>query len=382
MKFLRAPHHNGIALIVVMVCITVLSILAAGFAYSMKVETKLAMNANNESELLALGKSGVAMAQWVLAQQLTISQEPYDSLNQVWAGGRGSMMTSNSPLADVFLDNIKLGSGSFSLKIVDNERKMNINMADQALLDQAMRLIGVDAGDSGPITASILDWIDPDDSQHVGGTESGYYESLNPPYRAKNGPIDELNELLLIRGIGDFPEIYWGGAISERLPSAFQNRLGLQPAGGRPVPTGVGLVDLFTPLSTGRLNLNTASMTALQMIPFVDENVAARIIQCRSGPDGVDGTEDDTPFRNPGEGLLCGGLNNGLVGQVQRYCDVRSRTFEVQVDAQINGYHRYFFATLTRNSQRDVQVLTFYWKISPPATGFGSSATTSHADAR
>ena len=381
---MKAPHvtnDSGIALIVVMVCITVLSILAAGFAFSMKVETKLAMNANNESELLALGKSGVAMAQWVLAQQLTISQEPYDSLNQKWAGGPGSMMTSNSPLADVFMDNIKLGSGSFSLKILDNERKMNINMADPPLLEQAMRLIGVDAGDAAPITASILDWIDPDSGQRVGGTESDTYGSFDPPYQAKNGPIDELNELLLIRGIGDFPEIYWGGAITERLPSAFQKRLRLHTPGAQPA-FGVGLVDLFTPLSTGRLNLNTASQTTLQMIPYVDENIAARIIQCRSGPDGADGTEDDTPFRNPGEGLLCGGLSQAVVGQVQRYCDIRSRTFEVQVDAQINGYHRYFFATLTRNNQRDVQVLTFYWKASPPTTSPGSSATTSHADAR
>jgi type II secretory pathway component PulK len=377
MKSLRLPDRRGIALIIVMVCITVLSILAAGFAYSMKVETKLAMNANSESELLALGKSGVAMAQWVLAQQLTITQEPYDSLNQKWAGGSGSMMTSNSPLADVFLDNIQLGRGSFSLKIVDNERKININMADQTLLDQAMRLIGVDAGEAGPITASILDWIDPDKSQHVGGTESDTYESSDPPYKSKDGPMDELNELLLVRGIREMPEIYWGGVMSERMPSAFQNKLGVQPPGGQPAPSGVGLVDLFTPMSTGRLNLNTASQTTLQMIPFVDENVAAHIIQCRAGPDGVDGTEDDTPFRNPGEGLLCGGLNNALVGQVQRYCDVRSRTFEVQVDAQINGYHRYFFATVSRNNARDIPVLTFYWKNSPPP----ASPSTSPANA-
>ena len=377
MKLLSTSGRRGIALIIVMVCITVLGALAGTFALSMKVETKLAMNANNESDLLALGKSGVAMAQWVLAQQLTISQEPYDSLNQKWAGGPGSMMTSNSPLADVFMDNIQLGKGSFSLKIVDNERKMNINTADQPLLDQAMRLIGVDAGDAGPITASIRDWIDPDPGERVGGTESDYYESLDPPYQAKNGPIDELNELLLIRGIADFPEIYFGGTMTERLPSAFQNRLRLHTSGAQPAH---GLVELFTPLSTGRLNLNTASATALQMIPFVDENVAARIIQCRSGPDGADGTEDDTPFRNPGEGLLCGGLNNALVGQVQRYCDVRSRTFEVHVDAQINGLHRHFFATITRNIPRDVQVLTFYWKISPPAAN--SATTTGHADAR
>jgi len=378
MKPAIQPRSSGIALIIVMVCITVLSILAAGFAYSMKVETKLAMNANSESELIALGKSGVALAQWVLAQQLTISQEPYDALNQKWAGGPGSMMTSNSPLADVVLENIRLGHGSFSVKIVDTERKVNINMADQPLLDQAMRLIGVDAGDAGPITAAILDWIDPDNIQHIGGAESDEYSSRNPPYLAKDGPIDDLSELLLVRGISELPEVYWGGVASERLPSVFQNRLGLQSPGGQLPVFSVGLVDLFTPMSSGRINLNTASQTTLQMIPGVDENVAARIIQCRAGPDGVDGTEDDTPFRNAGEGLLCGGLNNALVGQVVRYCDVRSRTFEVQVDAQINGYHRYFYATLLRNNPRDVQVLTFHWKFSPPAT----SPNASHASAR
>jgi general secretion pathway protein K len=377
---MKPPRHSasGIALIIVMVCITVLSILAAGFAYSMKVETKLAMNANNEAELISLGKSGVALAQWILAQQLTISQEPWDSLNQKWAGGPGSFMTSNSPLAEVRLDNIPLGRGTVSLKIVDNERRMNINQADQQLLDQAMRLVGVDAGDAGPITASILDWIDPDQNQHAGGTESDHYESLDPPYQAKDGPIDDLSELLRVRGISEVPEIYWGGFVSDRAPSSLQNRAGLLNPGGESQGYGVGLVELFTPLSTGRINLNTASLTTLQLIPQVDENIAAQIIQNRSGPDGVDGTEDDTPFRNAGEGLLSGGLNRAVVGQVQRYCDIRSQIFEVQVDAQINGYHRYFFATLARRNPRDVQVLTFHWKISPPA----ASANSSHASAR
>jgi len=93
----------------------------------------------------------------------------------------------------------------------------------------------------------------------------------------------------------------------------------------------------------------------------------------------VDGTEDDTPFRNPGEGLVSGGLNNALVGQVMRYCDVHSRTFQVQVDAQIDGYHRYFFATIARNNPRDVRVLMFYWKNSPPPTSPGLSLANASA---
>jgi len=94
----------------------------------------------------------------------------------------------------------------------------------------------------------------------------------------------------------------------------------------------------------------------------VDENTANEIIKFRSGPDGADGTVDDTPFHNPGELINVPGFQSQLVGQAQRYCDVRSRTFEVQVDAEINNYHRHFIATIGRNSPRDVQILTFSWQ--------------------
>ena len=371
MRILPPPAPAGVALIIVMICITVLSILAAGFAYSMKVETKLAMNANSESELNSLGRSGVEMARWVLAQQATIAQEPFDALNQQWAGGPGSMLTSNSPLAGVSLDNIQLGGGKFSVKITDLERKVNINMADQAMLEQALRLIGVDAGELTAITASILDWIDPDSNEHMNGTESDFYATLEPPYLAKNGPIDDLSELLLVRGVT--PDIYWGGVATNHLPAAFQNKVGFQQPGGGVLAYDVGLSDLFTPLSSGQININTASARVLQMLPFVDENVAAEIIRLRSGPDGMDGTDDDTPLRSPGE-LVNAGLNNQVVGQIGRYCTVRSRTFEVQVDAEINGYHRYFYAILGRNSPRDVPILTYHWKFSPAIPG--------HANAR
>jgi len=46
---------------------------------------------------------------------------------------------------------------------------------------------------------------------------------------------------------------------------------------------------------------------------------------------------------------------------LQRYCDVRSRTFDVEVDATLGSYHRTFHAILGRNSPRDVQILSFYW---------------------
>src|ERR1041384_3859235 len=100
MRICAQHNRNGIALIVVMIAITVLSILAAAFAYAMKVETKLAQNANSETELIWLGRSGVEYARWILAETLRC---PYDALNQKWAGGMGSDCETNGPLAEVFL---------------------------------------------------------------------------------------------------------------------------------------------------------------------------------------------------------------------------------------------------------------------------------------
>ena len=66
MKSVIRKEESGIALIIVMISVTVLGILAAAFAYSMKVETKLAQNANSETELIWLGRSGVERARWYI----------------------------------------------------------------------------------------------------------------------------------------------------------------------------------------------------------------------------------------------------------------------------------------------------------------------------
>lgn len=365
MKIAAPQRSHGIALIIVMITVLVLSILAGGFAYSMKVETKLARNANSETELMWLGRSGVELARFVLGEQLALGCEPYDALNQIWAGGPGGICTSNSPLAGFPLQNVELGRGRFSVTIKDLERKLNINLVDEPLLEHAFnQLVGVDPGETPALMGAILDWIDADDITHLSGAESDYYESLPQPYFAKNRPIDDLSELLLIRGIS--PEIYWGPANTNHPASVLQQQLNQFGLFNAPLSYPVGLADLFTPLSSGKLNINTAPLMALQMVPVIDENRAARIITLRSGYDGMEGTEDDTPAGSPGlsilDMLVSAGLSQPEAMMAVRYLDQRSRTFEVTVEAEVDSYHRTFVAVLGRNSPRSVQVLTFSWK--------------------
>ena len=114
-------------------------------------------------------------------------------------------------------------------------------------------------------------------------------------------------------------------------------------------------MEIFTPFSNGQINVNTADVNVLQMIPGVDAAMADAIVKQRAGPDGVDGTEDDTPFSNPGQ-LGGFGIRDTSV------CGTRSFTFEVHVTAQLGDYKREYIAILARTSGTVIQVLSFYWK--------------------
>jgi general secretion pathway protein K len=351
---------DAIALVIVMIVIFVLAILAGTFATSMKVEMHLARSANYETELEWLGRAGVERAKYFIVEQMRIpGQGSYNSLNQRWAGGPGG---TNDLFAEIPRQE-ELGNGRFSVTIEDQERKLNVNLLDRdpqmlQIFQQALDLIGVEPASYSVITDSLLDWLDPDGPRQLSGAESDYYLSLEPPYRAKNGPLDHISELLLVRGVT--PAMYWGSALHQHTYSAFQ-----------PPPTGfaadeepiynVGLVDIFTAISNGKINVNTAPVTTLQLIPGADEVFVSFILERRRGLDQEDGTEDDVPFTSLGQ-LAIPGANPALANQLMRYCDVLSHTFEVYVDAEVKGVKRRYTALLRRVANNDLQIYRFSWE--------------------
>jgi len=343
-----------------MIAVLVLAVLAGGFAWAMKVETTLARNANSEEELEWLGRSGVEYAKWVLS--FMDPTKPYDSLDQAWATGTGFVGPTNNAIE--VQNPVFLGHGNFTWKITDLESKFNINAPEpllQQILPQALTVMGADASESPPIVNAILDWIDPDDEPHIEGAETDYYQGLPVPYVAKNGPIDDLSELLLIKGIAETPEMYWGSSSTDHPPAAFQRRQNRFGAPLAPPSYSHGLVDLFTPISDGKVNINTASKEVLQLV-VIDETLADAIVAGLEGED--DGTGLLGPYRNLGElTIKVPQLPRGpLPPQIAQFCDVRSKSFEVHVKAQVGNYTREFIATLARNTPRDIQILNFYWK--------------------
>ena len=360
----RITHHvsrstqQGIALIIVMISIFVLGMLAGGFAYSMKVETKLARNGNSEEQLQWLGRSGVEYARWVLANSMANPMQPYDSLDQPWATGSGWLGPTNNPIAEVQKE-VHLGDGVFTWEIKDLERKWNINAmlqpGGQDLMQNAFTVMGMDAGDVTPLVNSILNWMDK--GTRVQGASAEDYERNTPPYSAKNGPIDDLSELLLIRGIT--PEMYWGTSSPDHPLSVFTPRENRSHMPTDVPSFPVGLVDVFTPLSDGKININTASAAVIQLIPLMTPMAAEGIVGSRGGED--DGSGLTGPYRSLDQVRRVPEVTMEMARALSQFGEVRSKTFQVNITATVNGYTRHFSAVLGRNNPRDIQVLSFYW---------------------
>jgi hypothetical protein len=123
----------------------------------------------------------------------------------------------------------------------------------------------------------------------------------------------------------------------------------------------VGLVDIFTPISSGMININTASAQVLQLVGGMDPALAQAVVSTRAGLDGIDGTEDDMPFRMPGELVRVPGMPPTVLQQSTGLFVTRSVTFEVLVDAHVGQYRRQYVGVLRRNpATRDVQTLLFH----------------------
>lgn len=318
----RSP---GVALVVVLWVIMVLSLLISGFAFRMYVETQVASFNRKQLKAEMLARAGLEVARMELI--LAARQGGPDSLVSDWA--------TNTTL----LGEHELGGGAYNVKITDEQAKLPVNNLDETQWKNLMEVLGVDPLDGDVIVDSVLDWIDDNDLHRLNGAESDYYAELEPPYRAKNGRIDRIEELLLVRGVTK--ELFEGTPAVEDQPA-------------RP-----GLKDLLTATMSPQVNVNTASAEVLRALLGLDETQVAAILTRRDGADGVPGNEDDAPFQNVGEFM---GAISGMIPDAQRLqglLTVNSTFFHVESTGQWGGVKHIIHAVLARQPGENIYIASW-----------------------
>jgi type II secretory pathway component PulK len=257
----KSRCERGVALILVLWILVLLTLLVMDFAFATRLETTVARNYLEEAQSYYLAQAAVHAA---LAEIL----EEYD-YTYLGEGGRLVFAKRNLPAGEENeapnrLD-LPLGPGLYSYKLTDEESKININVITHPRFGALLEETGVkDPRLRSIIVDSLLDWVDSDNLHKLNGAEDDYYESHGLPYEAKDGRIDTIEELLLVRGIT--PAIFYGGKSDED---------------GEPY---IGLASFLTTTGAG-LNNNTASETVLRTL-YTDQR-ADQILTRREANDGV-----------------------------------------------------------------------------------------------
>lgn len=197
----RPVDQRGMVLVIVLWITTLLAVMAGGFAYSMRVESRLATGTVERAQARALAEAGVAYA---LAWQL----DP-DAQKQWPPNGDPHEWTFDG--------------GRLRIEVVDASGLVNLNDPNPDLLKGLLAGVGVAVGDQEQLVAAIQDWRDVDDQPLPQGAESAEYRAAG---RAgpKDAPFESTEELGQVLGVTR--ELY------ERLANvttAFSHQSGVNP---------------------------------------------------------------------------------------------------------------------------------------------------------
>jgi len=155
-----------------------LAAIAAAISASARIEGRMCLAEAEQTRAKWACRAGVEKA----IALLTDDDKTSDALTDIWADNPEE------------LSGIELDGCTLDITITDESGKLNLNTATKA---QLMGLKGM----TDEISDAILDWRDADDEEQPVGAEGGYYLNLPHPYVIRNGPLQTIRELLMVKGV-------------------------------------------------------------------------------------------------------------------------------------------------------------------------------------
>jgi len=201
--------RRGMILIVVTVVLLMISLAGFGFVAVMYTENKAAHLTVDELHVQNAAASGAELLKGFLAQSPS-QQAAMGGLFHNSERFQGQVLfarpgANNTVRFTVLSPQIEDGQYIGVRYGAENE-SARLNLSVLAAWDKAAPESGRKAlmqlpGMTDEVADSIMDWLDADNESRSNGAESDYYSGLEPPYETRNGPIESLEELLLVKGV-------------------------------------------------------------------------------------------------------------------------------------------------------------------------------------
>ena len=271
------------ALVLVLWVIAILSMLVLSFAFDAHLEAKMTSFYRKRRKAEYLANSGMVIANMLLDKQTTVkgNETAEDTEDDRWYEA-AKRLSEGAPVVNLVEP---LGDGEIVLTIEPEPGRRNINVLHDSDWERVLEVGGIPEELWPELIDSFNDWIDKDNTARQDGAESeDYYATLEEPYEAKNGPVDTVQEVLLVKG---FSEAILSGGVLNPDEEDEEARIVVS-----------GIVDMLTTYGDGKVNVNAAGLRVLMTLPGVDDLVANAIVEEREGWLSPEGATEDSSFES------------------------------------------------------------------------------------
>lgn len=226
-------REHGIALVIVLWVVVLLTIIVSSFVYNARGHIQLTGNLMSRARAQALADAGLHRGMYELFKPASDGER--------WkAEGRPY--------------EFELGEGKLTVTLVDEAAYIDLNAAQDTLLLGLLMASGVEEGAAQVLLDAILDWRDPDDLIRPSGAERDQYAAAGLAYVPANADFRSVDELKSVLGMT--PELYdrLSGALTVHSRAAGINA-SLAPAQVLMAIPGVNPVDVESYLVTRQEDL-------------------------------------------------------------------------------------------------------------------------------
>jgi general secretion pathway protein K len=274
--------REGSALLFALVMLVILSSLMVSYLFRINLEIDLATRYRSRMKAQGLAEAGQEYAKLMILKSPRAGNEPEDEYSE------GYFVALKNLQRGVAVQGfeMEMGDGKFTLHLLPETGRRNINRLAEVDWEAMLESTGVPEDLHDELIANFMDWTDADEANRLKGAESDddFYQDAG--YPVKNGPVDSLDEMLLIKGFTR--AIVYGGPLTELYE--------------QPDVRVAGIANLLTVYGDGKISINSANRDVLATISGLDEEQINDLLEKRSGLDEIFGTEDDG-FQSVGQAL-------------------------------------------------------------------------------
>jgi general secretion pathway protein K len=249
--------NDGIALIMALWALTILSVIVLSFSMMARTETHSAATFKTVVTNRFLAEAGIERGIVEIFFRNANKRQP------VVFEGRESVRIDGTPYTGT------MEKGQYVYRVTDESGKIPLNAltdSSAVLLKNLLTQMGYQQEIVDTVADSILDWRDQNELHRLNGAESDYYMSLPNPYKAKNANFDTVEELLLVKGV-TLAMLYGDGKRK-------------------------GIIDYVTVYSNrNSINVNAAPREVLMAVPGMTPEKVDYVLAQREGT-GIQKTQD------------------------------------------------------------------------------------------